>query len=443
MMRKLQADRGAAMVALLASVALLVVGQGCAKPAASAPFSVSGYASSSGVTNDPVWPRITSAPAASLPAATMAVTTLNRWGLTTMAALTPDGGLVPLSESHAMDDTQVAFASDTLAHLVLRGPDPASNFVEVIDVERGQSWQVTPAPGYAIFGFALAPDGARLAYLEVDLRGTRRPVPWQVVLVDLSLRSGQAPRDEAPQAMAVSAVQGQALVADRRQVVLHSDVASPVAQMPFAWSAATGELILKGIIPYQAGGGRGVWTVQPDGSHLRQVLLEAEYVGQPRLSYDGTRLAFLAGNPVSSPRNQPFHAGAPAANALYVLNLLTDQAQLVARSENGTFGDLAWSQDDTTVLVSHGEWAAGPMQFREIIAFAEDGGQREVIRLETEQPGSITALRACGSGVLFAVRSANGAVLWRTQGEGETARLLELPEGELGIVDCLRAKRGG
>ncbi len=458
MTRRLQKEGWSLVAALLTGVTLLVAGQGCAIPAASAPQAVwtdpqglkhLGGLESAAVTTELTWPTVASARAASLPAGTLALATLNRWGLTTLVALTSDGALAPLTESHAMDDTQVALAGETIAHLVLRGPDPADNLVEVINGGTGQSWQVAPAPGYAIFGFTLAPEGSQLAYLEVDLRGLRRPVPWQVVLIASPLppwlrsehNSELAPSLHSGQAL--NRVKGQALAAGTRQIVLRSDTAGGPAQMPFAWSGATGELLLKGIIPYQAGGGRGVWAVRLDGSGLRQVLPEAEYVGQPRLSHDGSRLAFFASDPGRLRPGKPFRPGAPAPNALWILNLATGQKHPVARSESGLFGDLAWSQDDSALLVSHGEWADGPVRFREVIAIAEDDQQQVVIRLEGEQPGSITALHSCGDDLLLAIRHAGGAELWRARGAREAARLLELTDGELGVIDCLKARRGG
>lgn len=351
-----------------------------------------------------------------LPPSALALLAISRWGVVTIASVGPDGEVTDLTtEGRPIDEGQLSYAGHTLAYLVLEGINPADNFIAVVDLSTGRSRAVHPSGGFAIFGFVLSPTGQQLVYLEVSMTGGSQAIPWQVYLVDL--------------------------VKGEREVVLRGvqtrEGQNP-AQVPIAWSATRGEIYTRGIVPYQWNVGQGIWAVRPDGSGMRPILSEMDYVELPRLSPDGTRLAYLASEPDYLPRDYLAGPAAPPPNILKVMDLATGQEHIAAHEEGGAYGSFLWAPDAAHFLLRQARWEDGAFQPRAILSLASEGSEpQEGLTLVSEERGTIGPFRPCAGGdLLYVVRGDRGAELRLKRGDEQPSVLFSLPDGDIHFITC-------
>ena len=98
---------------------------------------------------------------------------VNRVYGSTLGVVT-SGNRVLMSGSPAatVDNVQASRLGPRLAYISMPGIDPGDNFIETVDLSSGRTQQVKATKGFAIFGFALAPDGTFIALSEAALAGT-------------------------------------------------------------------------------------------------------------------------------------------------------------------------------------------------------------------------------------------------------------------------------
>ena len=309
----------------------------------------------------------------------------------------------------------MSLAADKVAYLEREGVNPAKNSVEILDLKRRRSQRIKPADDFAILGFSLDPGGKHLAYAQVNLRWSRsHRVSWRTALADLersetriSLTSEQnnLPGGEIP--------------------------------VPFAWSGSTGEVYLQGLLPFRGMVNQGIWAMMPNGSGLRRILSEPSYTGLPRLSSDGTYLAYLMARLEALPRDYTPSPGAPPGNVLAVINLLTGERGILAQEEGTAFGPLAWSATGGELLVSHRKWMEG--RFRDVAFRRISNISSLQPRKITQSPSSkVTGIGECSHGPFFWVEEDNmGARLLGADADAIPATFLTLPEGKIYLIGCL------
>lgn len=326
-------------------------------------------------------------PAHSGPHALLAV---NEYAHTTFVALEVNGA-VPLSRPQLIGKIRVAATGDVLAFEVLEDINPSHNVIVAADLATGAAWRIAPREGCAVFGFTLDPGGARLAVLQVAMRGQSRPAAWQISEVELA--SGQVRTLAPPQPQAVTLE-------------------------PVTWSAATDEIVLWASVPFQADGAAGLWAMSAKGERLRLLLAETDYVGRPLLSPDGRLLAFLASEPESLPEAYVTGPGEPPANVVRVLKLVTGQRQTLAVETNQAFDALAWDPAGELLYVSRGAWrdAEHAFWFDEMVSLSTTHLTPAVVK---RTPENIAGLQPCAEDgpVYVLTRRQGAAVRWDRRNE--------------------------
>jgi hypothetical protein len=278
----------------------------------------------------------------------------------------------PLTQPQLMGKTRWSPDRQVLAYEALEGINPLDNVVVVADLATGRTWQISSEGGCAILGFTLDGTG-ELGLLQVAMRGQFKPAPWQLTLLDLMTGNWRVIGPAEPQ---------------------------EVAFEPVGWSQATDEIILHAFVPFQADGAAGLWAVRPDGSGLRPLLAETEYVGAPRLSPDGRLLAFFASEPELLPSGYIARPGEPPANALRLLDLVTGQTHTLATAGDGAFGALAWDPSRGRIYFSRGAWEGPGLAFRFEKLLSVDVEASEPPAVMARLAESIAGLQACNDGRL-------------------------------------------
>ncbi len=278
----------------------------------------------------------------------------------------------PLTEPQLVSKARWSADGRVLAYEVLEGINALGNFIIVADLGTGQRWRINSAGGCAILGFAPDPGGGRLALLQVAMRGRFKPAPWQLAVLDL--RTGSV-------------------------AVLAPLEPLEVAFEPVAWSRATDEIVLRAFVAFQANGAAGLWAVKPDGSGLRRLVDEAEYVGEPALSPDGRLLAFFASDPELLPPGHVARPGEPPANVLRLLDLTTGEIRTLAGDGAYAFGALAWGPSGERVYFGRGAWPGPdePFRFDQVAAVGAEASEPQ---LAARLLGSLASLRVCRDGRL-------------------------------------------
>jgi len=323
----------------------------------------------------------------------------------TIAAVNADAAVQPLTAPRAVGQIHLAADGSVLAYEIIQGPSPAHNSIEIRSVASTRGWRITPGGGCAIFGFALDDAGQRVVYGQVVLRGRLKPSAWQVVIADLT----------APESSRILRGEGE------------------TALIPIGWAAATNTILFRASLPFQASGNRGVWQAQPDGSHLRQLLRESDFVGEPRLSPDGRWLAYLASDAERLPKEYIASPGEPPANRIATINLLTGEKRTLAQTMQ-SFGDLAWS--GTRLFFTEGIWTDNQFRYDKIQRVDVNASSPET-RVTAAPTESIGSVRACqDDSVVYVVNRANeSAVRWWKDGRVKT--LLAEAGAEYRVLGCV------
>jgi len=198
-------------------------------------------------------------------------------------------------------------------------------------------------------------------------------------------------------------------------------------------SKATDEIVVRAFVPFQADGAAGLWAVDADGSHLRPLLSETDYVGTPRLSPDGRLLAFFASEPENLPEEYVTSPGEPPANALRVLDLVTGETRTLAVDTMRAFDALAWDVAGERLYFSRGTWRDPERTFRfdEILSLPVSHSAPEVV---ARAPGSVVSLQPCaGGGLAYVTAQGRGAVVhW----DGRSAAEWTVENGTVEILAC-------
>jgi|GEM_PF-2262178 len=346
-----------------------------------------------------------------------ALITVNQLFGATLGIVRPDyKAVISSSTPRPIENVQVSQGARTVAYLVVDGLNPANNYIETSDLGARQTWQIKATDGFAILGFTLEPVGKRLAFTEVGLRGTSsRQASWHLLIADLE--KGWA------------------------QEVIKSEthpVPEEIVFIPFAWSTQTGDIYLYGVHPFGGGWGHGVWGVQPDGTGLRQLITESQFVRLPVLSPDGLQFAYLSSDIETLPAKYIPGIGPPPGNTLTVMDLKTGQERVIAQIKDQTFGALAWARNGNELVLSRQKWKDNSLTDTSIVAITVTEGKERVI-VALSQPSSITGIFDYGKeGVVFWLdKGQTGSDLMLKKRDTAPTSILSVPDGQIKIVGYL------
>ncbi len=340
-------------------------------------------------------------PISNVPRAFVAIT---RDARLTIAAIGSDGNVAPLNQPAAMGQIQLSADGNTLGYEVLNGPNPANNFVIVLDLSSGRALRLTPSAGCAILGFALDATGRQIVYSQVAMRGQFRPAAWQITVADL--------------------------VASARTQTWRGE--SETTLVPLAWSSMTETIVFRAIVPFQTAGPRGVWLARADGSNVRLLLRESEFVGTPLITRDGRWLAYLASDEERVPKTFAI-VGEPPANRIAAINLLTGERRTLAETAQ-SFG--AWTMSNERVFFAEGIWEEVRFRFDRIQMISVHAAPPQTLATLAASE-SVSSMQTCGEdSVIFSIHAALGESLgWWMRGQLKS--LASEPNVAYRILGCI------
>ena len=352
--------------------------------------------------------------ALSLPRRGIVVATI-RWGLTTLNVFDVAGRALAPVATRETGELVTSGYRDRLAYLVREGPNPAKNFVEVTDLRRRKSLTVKPAADFAILGFTLSPDGDRLSYAAMNLRKSRsHHVAWRAGLANLESHEIRLSLKSGP------------------DKVLEEGI--PV---PFGWSRRREEIFFQVKLPLRGMVKQGIWATKPDGSSWRQILPEASYTGAPRLSPDGTSLAYFSTVQESLPQGYVPAPGESPANVLTVMNLMTGEKNVWTQKSGRAFGVLAWSPSGKEILVTERQWSEDRFHDGELLRVTRDKTQTVVGIGRSSPLVKVTDVLECNDGSVFWVEELGAQARLRGIADRNPATLLTYPDGKIHLLGCL------
>ncbi len=342
------------------------------------------------------------------------VVAFTRWGETTLGVFDVAGAkMIPLAKR----ETGVLVVSQSgsrLATLVREGPSPARNHIEMLDWRSGSGLIVEPATDDAVLGFAFDAEGKRLSYATMNLRNSRSTlVSWRVGVLDLDRQEARIVLDSAAKKI--------------------GEVSIPV---PFAWSGRTGRLYLQGWSPFRGMIRQSIWAMSPERAEPAKIVPAPNYVGTPRLSPDGARLAYLGTDMGSLPAEFVAPPGAPPGNRLSVMDLKTGEEDAWARGGKTAFGAFAWSADGEEIVVAEQAWHNG--RFRDVeIRRVGKGTAVSVAKIDSSQSAKeVASILECRERNLFWVEKERAAAKLYVNRGGTSQLLFELPDGAIELLGC-------
>jgi hypothetical protein len=302
-----------------------------------------------------------------------------------------------------------------LAYLVREGANPARNTIEIIDWQHGSTVVVEPGAGYALLGFALGPEGKRLSYAAMNLAASRSTnVIWHVGLVDLE-------RAEAR--------------------VIVSSYAHKTAEegipVPFAWSSRSGLIYLQGWRPFRGMVKRSVWSMNPEGEKLTELIAAADSIGIPRLSPDGLRLAYASAELDKLPADYLPAPGPPPANFLSVMDVVSGAKAAWARAGDGAFGAVEWSASGEELLASAQTWVDG--RFRDVdVRRITKSASISVAKIQPSQSfKTVTDVIECRDRALFWVEKDRASARLYLNREQDSQSVYDFPGGAIQLLGCV------
>jgi hypothetical protein len=340
-----------------------------------------------------------------------------RWGATTFGVVDVSNGQWIQLRTKPTGPLFFSQRAGRLAYLVREGVDPANNYIEILDRRLGNTLVVKPAADHAILGFALAPDGKKLAYAAMNIQRSRSTdVNWHVGVADLE-------RHETHVTLTSSS----------------KKIPEEGIPVPFEWSHQTGRIYLQGWLPFRGMIKQSIWAASPDGKQLIKVIPETSYVGIPSLSPDGSRFSYLANDPDSLPRNYLPPPGPPPGNMLSVINLVSGEKTPWARAAQRAFGAHAWSANGEEVLAVEQDWLEGRFRDDEIRRIGKVSSMSIAKIDQSRSLKRITGLLACPDHELFWVeRERSSSRLYSRSSKSAQASgvLYDIADGTIQLLGC-------
>jgi hypothetical protein len=338
-----------------------------------------------------------------------------RWGATTFGVV--DASNRRWTELREKPTGPLFFSrrGNRLAYLVREGVDPANNYIEIQDWHRENHLVVKPAADHAILGFALAPDGKKLAYAAMNIQRSRSTdVNWHVGIADLERHETHV-----------------TLTSSLKKI---PEEGIPV---PFAWSSQTGRVYLQGWLPFRGMIKQSIWAASPDGKQLNKVIPETSYVGIPSLSPDGSRFSYMANDPDSLPRDYVPPPGPPPGNVLLVINLVSGEKMPWARAPQRAFGAHAWSANGEKVLAVERDWLGGRFRDDEIRRIGKASSMSVAKVDQSRSLKQITGLLECADDEVFWVEREQSSSSLYLKAAQKSHAIFDVADGTLQLLGCL------
>jgi len=358
-----------------------------------------------------------------LPAEALLIAT-SRWGSTTLSALDLRSGAIALVATKPSSEMDIAEEAGRVAYLVREGSDPTRNYVEILDLRKGRVYRFTPPGGFALLGFAFSPNRSDVAYTAMSIRKSRsRRAYWRSALVNVETGEDRTYLSSGPHS-----VTGEAI------------------PIPFGWSPTTGHIYFRGLMPFRGMIDAGIWAGGEPDSNLRSLLPDSTYVGRPTLSPDGSLLAYLSTEPDLLPVSDIRAPGAPAGNALVVMDLKTGQKTVVTEKAGVTFDCVGWSAAGDEVLIERRESLDGRVPD---LAFLS-GTPRDSFRLtdtgvQASPDAKVRDIARCRAGgpLFWTERDAREGRLRSARGNHDATTLLTVGDGEIRLIGCMEGNQDG
>lgn len=201
-----------------------------------------------------------------------------------LAIVTDSGGVdtvpLPLNDGQLASDLTAAPSGSLLAYLVWSAEGRQRGIAVWNPAEADARLVAQPVAGYRIIGLAIAGDGSRIAYVQVEEGKLLEEARWRVDSI-------------------ATAGGGALLIVDRQ--TLGQQTMPPV---PFAWPAE-GPLLLSANTP--DGRAQGIYAVDVVEGTSTQIVEpgDDEVILSPALSPDAAYLAYLALDLSQAPANSP------------------------------------------------------------------------------------------------------------------------------------------
>lgn len=341
---------------------------------------------------------------------------LIRWGLTSLGVFDVSSRqVIPIASGQKTGPLMISVAPNLLAYTVREGPNPGRNTIEIMNLRDGKSLVLQPGSDSAFLGFALDPEGKRLAYAAMNLRASRSSnVIWHLGLADLE--------------------RGETRLLLNSSAHIAANEGIPV---PFAWSDRSKQIYLQGWLPFRGMIREGIWSMNPDGSNLTKIIAGPDSVGVPRLSPDGLRLGYLSSEVNKLPPDYLPAPGLPPGNVLSVMNLAGDSRAVWARAGDGAFGTFGWSASGEHLLVLAQAWSQG--QFRDVeVRRIGKGTSLSVTKIhQSQSPIAVTDIMECRDGTLFWVQKELASTKLFASREQNSEAVFDFPDGAIQLLGCV------
>jgi hypothetical protein len=295
-------------------------------------------------------------------------------------------------------------------------PSPSAT-VRAVNLETGDTIIAPLTPDFSLNGLAFDYAETRMAYVELG-QFTAESYDWAVVVVNLT--DGSTVRHE----MTMSLGSDPELLPGK----------------PVGWSNPGNELLLDTFLPGTEGSWRGVWavTILPGvGSGFletlsrREVIPYGDYLLSPRLSPDGSQLAYLNRDFTYTPDNYEVIAYDLAVNELWTVSSDgTARQRLINVIDGGALGSdaLSWSPDGTQILFAQGTFA-GSQAFASLTLKVRDSGGalRDVGPAPIPAGGWLMGVDWCTPDLALATVAVPGT--------GQELHIVDMTSGATSLVD--------
>ena len=341
---------------------------------------------------------------------------LTRWGLTTLGVFDmASRQVMPIVSGKETGPLMVSLAPNLLAYVVRESPNPARNTVEIMNWRQGKILVLQPASESAFLGMALDPEGKMLAYAAMNLRASRSTnVVWHIGLADLE-------RGET-----------------RRIVSSNSHTAPEEGiPVPFAWSSRSKRIYLQGWLPFRGMLRQSIWSMSPDGTQLTKIIGAPDSIGIPRISPDGSRLAYLSAELDKLPPDYLPAPGVPPGNILSVMDLVGESRAAWARAGEGAFGTFGWSATGDELLVLAQAWVKGRFRDVEVRRIGNATALSVTKLLPSAAPKEITDITECRDRTLFWVEKNLAATKLYASRGGDAQAVFDFSDGAMQLLGCV------
>jgi len=182
---------------------------------------------------------------------------------------------------------------------------------------------------------------------------------------------------------------------------------------------------------------QSIWAMNLERGEPAKIVPAPNYVGTPRLSPDGARLAYLGTDMGSLPAEFVAPPGAPPGNFLTVMDLTTGEELAWARGGKTVFGAYAWSGNGEEIVTAEQAWLNG--RFRDVeVRRIGKGASVSVAKIDQSQSAKeVASILECRERNLFWVEKDRASAKLYVNRGGTSQLLFEFPDGAIHLLGCV------